>query len=270
LSLIKRSLSAFGKIGIIIGIAVAFIFGLAGTVYLSLRSSEVKVPDVVGKDRLTAENALADSGLNIRVRATRPSADAKPDTILMQVPHPGEMVKAGQTVAVDVSRVPKQGEASINAAVAANRPQENKPEENKGAGNENANSNQSNARNDNQDANQNQNKPKRNKNTNSNSKNANNSNNSNNNNLANNSNRNANNNNRNANNRNANQNLTNRNANTVIHNANTMTTTTNVNRNNTNVNRTSNNRNSNNANSNRRAPVTTTPPISNPVNRRTP
>jgi beta-lactam-binding protein with PASTA domain len=241
-SLIKRSLSAVGKIGIIILIGVAFLFGLTSTVYLSLRSSEVKVPDVVGKDRLTAENALADSGLNIRVRATRPSADAKPDTILMQVPHAGEKVKAGQTVAVDVSRVPKQGEASVSIASAENKSTENKPDEKKEA--DNANSNQPATKNDNQNANQNQNKPKKNKNTNTNSnnKNANNSNNSNNSNS------------RNANNRNANQNVTNRNTSTVNRNANT-----------TNVNRTNNN-----ANSNRRAPVTTPSPSALPGNRRTP
>jgi hypothetical protein len=248
-SLIKRSLSAVGKIGIIIGIAVAFLFGLTTTVFLSLRSAQVKVPDVVGKDRLTAENALADSGLNIRVRATRPSADAKPDTILMQLPRAGEMVKEGQTVAVDLSRVPRAGEASISIASAENKSTENKPEENKEA--ENSNSNQPAAKNDNANANQNQNRPKKNKNANSNSKNANNSNNSNNGSNAGNSNRNANN-------RNANQNLTNRNtardANNVIHNANT----TNINRNNS------------NANSNRRAPLTTPSPLVNPGNRRTP
>jgi hypothetical protein len=247
-SVIKRSLSAVGKLVLIIVIGVAFLFGLTSTVYLSLRSSEVKVPDVVGKDRLTAENALADSGLNIRVRATRPSADAKPDTILMQVPRAGEKVKAGQTVAVDVSRVPKEGEYSVSLASAENKSTEKKAEENKEA--ENANSNQPATKNDNQNANQNQNKPKKNKNTNtnSNSKNANNSNNGNNSNSGNNGNRSANN--RNANNRNANQNATNRNTSIVNRNANT-----------TNVNRTTNN-----ANANRRAPVTT-PPLANPVNR---
>jgi hypothetical protein len=253
-SLIKRSLSAVGKVGIIIGIAVAFLFGLTTTVYLSLRSSEVKVPDVVGKDRVAAENALGDSKLNIRVRATRPSADAKPDTILMQVPHAGEMVKAGQTVAVDVSRVPREGESSISIASAEHKPTENKEEEKAAAENDNANSNQPATKNDNANANQNQNKAKRNKNTNTNSnannKTANNSNNGNNNNSTLNANRNQNN-------RNANQNVTNRNAIPANRNQNP----TNVNRNNTN----------NATNSNRRAPVTTTTPSVNPgSNRRTP
>jgi hypothetical protein len=92
-------------------IAIAFLFGVVTTVYLSLRSPEVKVPDVVGKDRFEAEKILADADLNFRVRATRPSNQAKPDTVLFQLPRPGEVVKAGQTVAMDISRATKAGEA---------------------------------------------------------------------------------------------------------------------------------------------------------------
>src|ERR1051325_9221412 len=91
---------------------MAFLFGVATTVYLSLRSPEVKVPDVVGKDRFEAEKILADADLNFRIRATRPSNQVKPDTVLFQLPRGGEVVKAGQTVAMDVSRATKAGEAS--------------------------------------------------------------------------------------------------------------------------------------------------------------
>ncbi len=247
MSLINRSLSAVGKIGIVIGIAVAFLFGLTSTVYLSLRSSTVTVPDVVGKDRLTAENALQDSGLNIRVRATRPTSDAKPDTVLMQVPRAGEMVKEGQTVAVDISRVPKEGEQSISLASTENRSAEQKPDEQKET--EISNAKETTQKNDNQNANQNQNKAKRNKNTNSNSNSNANNRNANN---ANNGNSSTNVNRANANNRNANQGGQNRNANTGNHNANA-----NLNRNSTNT--------------NRRAPANiTTQPAPSPGNRRTP
>ncbi|HYE66341.1 MAG TPA: PASTA domain-containing protein, partial [Pyrinomonadaceae bacterium] len=102
--LVKRALSALGKIGIILAIAVAFVVGLTGTIYLSLRSPGVKVPDVVGKDYITGESALNDAGLYIRRRATRASADAQPNIILDQSPRAGEIIKAGQTVAVVVSR----------------------------------------------------------------------------------------------------------------------------------------------------------------------
>lgn len=126
-------------------IAVAFLFGVVSTVYLSLRSPEVKVPDLVGKDRFEAEKILAEADLNFRIRATRPSNQVKPDTVLFQLPRGGEVVKAGQTVAMDVSRAAKAGEASETV----------KPVE-------------SEDRNTNTNANSNENRPRRPKNTNQN------------------------------------------------------------------------------------------------------
>ena len=144
------ALSVLRRIGIVIAIAIVFVFGLAGTVYLSLRSPEVKVPDVVGKDRFEAERVLDAAGLNFRVRATRPSSQVNADTVLFQLPRGGEVVKAGQTVAMDISRVVKEGEAS--QAVTP----EKTPEE------------QSSNQNTSESASANENKPKRNKNTNKN------------------------------------------------------------------------------------------------------
>jgi len=143
----------------VILIAIAFLFGLASTVYLSLRSPEVTVPNVVGKDRFEAEKILAEAELNFRVRAARPSNQAKPDTVLFQLPRPGEVVKAGQTVAMDISRAAKEGETpetvkpaedenpNTNTASNANENKPKKPK-NKNAnenvnGNENVNANTS-------------------------------------------------------------------------------------------------------------------------------
>lgn len=89
----------------------AFGVGLAGTIYLSLRSPEVEVPDIVSKDRFDGEAALRDAGLNVRVRAARFKAGVKSGMVLDQSPRPGEVVKVGQTVAVVLSREPKDGEA---------------------------------------------------------------------------------------------------------------------------------------------------------------
>ena len=120
-------------------IGIVFLFGVATTVYLSLRSPEVKVPDVVGKNRFDAEKILADADLKFRVRATRPSAEAQPDTVMFQLPRAGEVVKTGQTVAMDISRLAKAGESS--ESVTPDEPAEN--------------------RNTNSAANTNENKPKR-------------------------------------------------------------------------------------------------------------
>ena len=116
MAFINRALTALKRIFIVIGIAVAFTLGLLGAIYLSLRSSETKVPDIVGKDRLAAENTISSAGLNFRVRATRPASDAQPNTVLIQVPEAGKIVKVGQTVAVDISGPTKEGERSAESA----------------------------------------------------------------------------------------------------------------------------------------------------------
>lgn len=151
MSFAGQSLSALRRIGIVVLLAIAFLFGLATTVYLSLRSPEVTVPEVVGKDRYEAEKILAQADLNFRVRATRPSNQVKADTVLFQLPRAGEVVKVGQTVAMDVSRTTLAGEASEADAT------DKKLEEEKAA-----NANASAAKNENE------NRPRRNRNTNKN------------------------------------------------------------------------------------------------------
>jgi beta-lactam-binding protein with PASTA domain len=145
------ALSTLRRISIAIAIAILFVFGLATTVYHSLRSPEVTVPDVMGKDRFEAERVLGSAGLNFRVRATRPS-QVKADTVLFQLPRGGEVVKTGQTIAMDISRPVKEGESSITPT----------PEPTPAEKADSVNTNSSTA---------NENKPKRNKNTNTNSNN---------------------------------------------------------------------------------------------------
>jgi beta-lactam-binding protein with PASTA domain len=138
-SVVTRITSIFRSIAIVIAIALVFLFGVATTVYLSLRSPEVKVPDVVGKNRFEAEKILAEADLKFRVRATRPSNEVQRDTVMFQLPRAGEVVKTGQTVAMDISREIKAGESSEK--VTPDEPAEN--------------------RNTNSSANSNENKPKR-------------------------------------------------------------------------------------------------------------
>ena len=217
----RSMLTALSKIGIIVGIGLAFLIGLAGTVYLSLRSPEVKVPDVIGQTRWSGEAALEGAGLNVRVRATRFKADVKADTILDQSPRADEVIKVGQTVAIVVSRAEaREGESAASESAAAPSPEATKePAENRNA------SEASRAKNENR----NKERPGRNANNrNANNKNANN---------------------RTAGNRNANSNA-NRNANR----------NQNANNRNANANRNSNTGRQNGNNSNRRAPVISTPP----------
>jgi PASTA domain-containing protein len=143
LSLVDRLPSIIRSIAIVVAIGVVFLFGVVTTVYLSLRSPEVKVPNVVGKDRFEAEKILAAADLKFRVRATRPSNDTNPDVVLFQLPRADEVVKTGQTVAMDISRPAKEGES----------PEKVTPDEDNTNSNQNANANAN--------TNSNENKPKR-------------------------------------------------------------------------------------------------------------
>ena len=155
-SLATRIISIFRSIAIVIAIGLVFLFGVATTVYLSLRSPEVKVPDIVGKDRFEAEKILGEADLKFRVRATRPSNETKPDTVLFQLPRAGEVVKTGQTVAMDVSRAAKEGESpetvtpdepvenrnsNSSSNNSENRPKRPKPKNTNDNANANANAN---------------------------------------------------------------------------------------------------------------------------------
>jgi len=173
-SFTTQVLTVLKRILIVVGIAFFFTVGLVGAIYLSLRSSETKVPDIVGKDRMSAENTISSAGLNFRVRATRPGGDAKPDTVLIQVPEPGKIVKVGQTVAVDISRPIKEGDTPTATKSNDNSNTDKKPENNN-ATNSNTNTNDNKPKrkpanknaNDNSNANSNQ-PANRNRNTNGN------------------------------------------------------------------------------------------------------
>ena len=156
MSLVAEASSILRSVAIVIAIGVVFLFGVATTVYLSLRSPEVKVPDVVGKDRFEAEKILAQADLKFRVRATRPSNEVRPDTVVFQLPRAGEVVKTGQTVAMDVSRQTKEGETpetvtpeedtnensnANSATVNENRPRRPRARNANENGNTNANAN---------------------------------------------------------------------------------------------------------------------------------
>lgn len=109
MSVVTRSLSAIGKL-VFVGVLLSVFFGgMAGVVYMSLSGEEVKVPDLVGKDFVQSEAELASLGLKIKRRADRPSPE-KINTVLEQLPKPGETVKTGQMILVVVSKLGSEGE----------------------------------------------------------------------------------------------------------------------------------------------------------------
>ena len=103
MSFLQKGISAIGKLTAVALLAGAFLFGLAGVVYMSLQGREVKVPDVTGKDFSDSERELALLGLKIKKRADRPSTE-KPNTVIEQLPKPGDTVKTGQLILVVTSK----------------------------------------------------------------------------------------------------------------------------------------------------------------------
>ena len=70
---------------------------------MSLQGTEVKVPEITGKDFSESEKELAQLGLKIKKRADRFSTE-KPNTVIEQLPKAGETVKTGQMILVVTSK----------------------------------------------------------------------------------------------------------------------------------------------------------------------
>lgn len=103
MSIVNSGVSAIGRLAALALLAGAFLLGMAGVVYMSLQGAEIKVPEITGKDLGESEKELALLGLKIKKRADRFSAE-KPNTVIEQLPKPGETVKTGQLILVVTSK----------------------------------------------------------------------------------------------------------------------------------------------------------------------
>lgn len=108
MGLVKKGLSAIGRMFIVMALAGAFVVGLVGVVYMSLRGEEVQIPEIVGKDLYESEKELAALGLKVKKIASRYSEE-KPNTILEQRPIAGTPAKTGLMVSVIVSQQNPEG-----------------------------------------------------------------------------------------------------------------------------------------------------------------
>ncbi len=108
MGLLKTGFSAIGKFFVVLSLAAAFIVGMVGVVYMSLRGEEVKIPEIVGKDVDQSEKELAALGLKLKKIANRYSAE-KPNTILEQRPRAGDTAKTGLMISVIVAQPNPEG-----------------------------------------------------------------------------------------------------------------------------------------------------------------
>lgn len=103
MSIASKSFSALGKLAVVGLLLATFFGGMAVVVVMSLSGSEIKVPEIIGKDFVQSEKELAALGLKIRKRADRVSSE-EINTVLDQLPKAGETVKTGQWISVVVSK----------------------------------------------------------------------------------------------------------------------------------------------------------------------
>ena len=109
MSFFERSYSAIAKLAALAVLLAVFVAGMVGVVFMSLQGAEVKVPDMTGKNFGESEHELASLGLKLKKRADRVSQDP-PNTIIEQLPKPGETVKTGQMILVVTSKSAGEGE----------------------------------------------------------------------------------------------------------------------------------------------------------------
>ncbi|MEP6903515.1 MAG: PASTA domain-containing protein [Actinomycetota bacterium] len=109
MSFIKKIGSALGKLLLVGVLAAAFLVGMVFVVYRSLQGTEVTVPEIVGKNFAESEKELESLGLRIKKRADRYSEE-KPNTVLEQLPKPGDTVKTGQLILVVTSKPNPEGD----------------------------------------------------------------------------------------------------------------------------------------------------------------
>ena len=121
MSFIKKGFSALGKLLTVMVLAAAFCAGAVFVVYRSLQGEEVKVPEVVGKNFVETERELEALGLKVKKRADRYSEE-QPDTILEQLPRPGETVKTGQLILVVTAKKNPDGEEKPATLQKGNQP----------------------------------------------------------------------------------------------------------------------------------------------------
>jgi len=126
-SFISKIGSALGKLLIVACLAVAFLFGMGFVVYRSLQGSEITVPEIVGKNYMESERELEGLGLRIKKRADRYSEEA-PNTVLEQLPRPGDTVKTGQLILVVTSKPNPEGDEKPTTLKKGNVPVEDDTE----------------------------------------------------------------------------------------------------------------------------------------------
>jgi len=96
----------FKGLGIFIALVGVGVISAFAVVALLLRQEEVRVPDLIGQDLVTAVEKLTQQGLQPRIDRREPHPSIPRDSVISQTPTPGSGIKKGRQVRVVVSQGP--------------------------------------------------------------------------------------------------------------------------------------------------------------------
>ncbi len=101
----KRFLKGLGIFIALVGVGIASAFAV---IALLLRQEEVRVPDLTGRDIVSAIEIITQQGLQPKVDRREPHPTIPRDTVISQIPAPGSSIKKGRQVRVVVSQGPSE------------------------------------------------------------------------------------------------------------------------------------------------------------------
>jgi beta-lactam-binding protein with PASTA domain len=99
----KRFLRGFGIFLALVGVGIVSAFAV---VALLLQQEEVRVPDLTGKDIVTALETITQQGLLLKVDRREPHPILPRDSVISQSPAAGNGIKKGRQIHVVVSQGP--------------------------------------------------------------------------------------------------------------------------------------------------------------------
>ncbi len=104
----KRFLKGLGIFLALVGVGIVSAFAV---VALLLQQDEVRVPDLTGKDIVTALETVTQQGLQLKVDRREPHPTLPRDAVISQSPAAGNGIKKGRQIHVIVSQGPSDAQA---------------------------------------------------------------------------------------------------------------------------------------------------------------
>ena len=98
----------------VIALTLAFLLSATATIYLLFRSGDTRVPDVVGKSEIEAQQMAQQSGLRVKI-VRREDAKVPANTVIETRPGPNSSVKKDSGITIIVSSGPPQTKSALRA-----------------------------------------------------------------------------------------------------------------------------------------------------------